>query len=215
LKKPIINRQLSSINRKGGIHLKHQKYMEQIMPLWLPNEKECLLAILENLIYEGLLATRKKLGYSPVCLVDKNFWTNVGLEFDKLLHAPDLMSMIRDFIPYFWLPDEISWSLIPLSDPGGSTNEMIEEFIKDWDVKWQEDGNVVLVEMVTPHIAQFVKDHREQIKRVITLLGPNLSHVCTNWGLQPEQYKALVSRDTLDILAPHVRWNMIYGSKIL
>ena len=71
--------------------------MERITPLWLPNEKECLLSILENLVYEGLLATREKLGYSTVCLIDTNFWTNIGLEFDRVPHEPELMGMITDF----------------------------------------------------------------------------------------------------------------------
>lgn len=189
--------------------------MERIAPLWLPNEKECLLSILENLVYEGLLATREKLGYSPVCLIDRNFWTNIGLEFDRLLHEPNLMSMITDFIPYFWLRDEISWSFIALSDIHSSSNGVVETLVRTWNTEWREDGNVVFVEMITPQVAQFVKDRRKQLGRVIALLGPNLHHVCTTWELQPEQYKVLVSRDTLDALDPHVRWNMLYGSKIL
>ena len=48
-----------------------------------------------------------------------------------------------------------------------------------------------------------------------TLIGPSLHHACTAWNLRPEQYKALISRDTLELLDPHVRWNMIYGSRIL
>jgi hypothetical protein len=189
--------------------------MEKITPRWLPNEKECLLSILENLVYEGLLATRQKLGYSTVCLVDTNFWTNIGLEFDRLRYNPDLMDMITDFIPYFWLNDEISWSFMPPSNIPISPIEVIEELVKNWNTEWREDGNVVFVGMVTPQIAQFVKDHRKQIERVIAFLGPNLHHVCTTWEFQPEQYKALVSRDTLSVLDPHIRWNMIYGSKIL
>jgi len=189
--------------------------MERISPLWLPNEKECLHSILENLVYEGLLATREKLGYSPVCLIDRNFWTNIGLEFDRVCHEPNLMSMITDFIPYFWLRDKISWSFIPSSNIHISPNEIIETLARDWNAEWREDGNVVFVGMVTPQVAQFVKDHRKQIERVIALLGPNLHRVCTTWELQPEQYKVLVSRDTLDVLDPHVRWNMIYGSEML
>jgi len=189
--------------------------MERIMPRWLPNEKECLLSILENLIYEGLLATLEKQGYPEICLIDKDFWTNIGLEFDKLSHESELMSMITDFIPHFWLRDKVSWSFIPLSDVHISPNEAIKELVKAWNAEWREDGNVVFVGMVTPQVGQFVKDHREQIERVIALLGPNLHHVCTTWELQPEQYKVLVSRDTLDALDPHVRWNMIYGSEML
>jgi len=189
--------------------------MEKITPRWQPNEKECLLAILENLVYGGLLATREKLGYSSIGLVDENFWINVGLAFGKLRHDSDLMGMIADFIPYFWLPDERSRSFIPLSEPGSSPPAVIAELVRSWQAEWRQDGNAVLVEMVTPHVAQFVKDHRRQIKHVITLLGPNLHHVCTTWGLQPEQYKALVSRDTLETLDPRMRWNMIYGSPLL
>ncbi len=189
--------------------------MDKIIPLWLPNEKECLLSILENLIYEGLLATREKLGLSTVCLVDTNFWMNIGLEFDRLCHEADIMAIITDFIPYFWLQDDVSRTFVSSTALPIPSHEATEKLVNSWDAEWREDGNVVFVGMITPQIAQFVKARRDRITRVIALLGPNLHHVCTAWELQPEQYKVLVSRDTLDVLDPHVRWNMIYGSKML
>lgn len=189
--------------------------MEKITPRWQPNEKECLLSILESLIYEGLLATRQKLGYSAGYQVDADFWMNIAVAYEKLRQHADLMRTIADFIPYFWLPEESSRVFVPLAEIGLTPSALIAGLVRSWQAEWRADGPTVFVEMVTPAVAQFVQARRPQLKHVITFLGPNLRHVCATWGLRPEQYNALVSRDTLDALDPHVRWNMIYGTTLL
>jgi hypothetical protein len=187
--------------------------MEKITPHWQPNEKECLAAILEPLIDEGVVAVRQKLGYSALCQVDTDFWTNIGIDAGRLLRTPDLMEMLTDFLPYFWLSDRDSWSCLALSEE--FLDSVLRELLKVLELHWHDEGTLVLVDMVTPQMAHLIKTRRERIQRVITLVGPSLFHACTAWGLQPEQYKALISRDTLEVLDPHVRWNMIYGSEAI
>lgn len=187
--------------------------MERVTPLWQPNEKECLVAILEILIDESLLATRRKLGYSDVSPIDSNFWTNIGLDFDRLRQSPEPMRMISDFLPYFWIPDEGLQSFLTL--PGTSFNAVIKELVRELEPTWHDDGKIVLADSMTPELARFIQTHRPRIQRIITLLGPSLQHVCTTWQVKPDQYKALICRDTLELLDPQVRWNMLYGSRIL
>lgn len=193
----------------GGI----KEVMERITPHWQPNEKECLAAILEPLIDEGVVGIRQKLGYSALCLVDENFWTNIGIDADHLLRTPDLIQMLTDFLPYFWLSDRDSWSCLTLSDE--YADGVLRELLKILELRWHDEGTLILVDTITPQMAQLIKTQRGRINRVITLVGPSLFHACTRWGLQPEQYKALISQDTLELLDPHVRWNMIYGSEMI
>lgn len=187
--------------------------MERIVPCWQPNERECLAAILEPLIDEGVVATRRKLGLSALALADTNFWINVGMDFDRLLQSPELVQMLADFLPYFWLADQDSWTGLTL--PEEHSNTVLRELLKDLTLQWSHAGTLMLVDMITPQAARLIQTHQQQIQRVITLVGPSLDYACTAWGLQPEQYKALISRDTLEALDPHIRWNMIYGSQML
>lgn len=184
------------------------KYSE---PVWLPFEKETLLSILENLIYEDILATRQKLGKPAVKMLEANFWTNVDLDFAKMLHASDAMAVLADFISHFWFPKEHYWSLLSLPSTHASALKVVQYMAKEWNVKWSEQGTIALVGSVTPHIAQFLQEHRTQIRQIIAFLGPNMRHVCTTWGFRADQYKVLVSRDTLQELDPTLRWSMIYG----
>lgn len=182
-----------------------------IEPVWLPFEKETLLSILENLIYEDILATRQKLGKPAVKLLEANFWTNIDLDFAKLLHESDIMTILSDFISHFWLPKEAGWSLLSLPSTHASALKVLQHLAKEWNAKWSEQGEVVLIGSVTPHIAQFLQGHCEQIQQIIAFLGPNVHYVCNTWGFRPEQYKVLASRDTLKEIDPTIRWSMIYG----
>lgn len=186
--------------------------MEKITPVWLPHEKECLLAIVEQLIYDDLLDTREKLGEPTVTQVDANFWINFDLKFDRLIESSELLYVISDFLVSFWLPQDRAWSLVPCSSHNATANKMIKKFAGDWQLEWRDDGNALLVDVMTPRTAEFIRKHQAQLTRIITFLGPGLHYAHSTWGLEPEQYKALVSWDTLECLAPRVRWNMIYGS---
>ncbi|MDY0096622.1 MAG: hypothetical protein RBT80_28315 [Candidatus Vecturithrix sp.] len=187
---------------------------EPIELMWLPFEKETLLSILENLIYEDILATRQKLGKPAVKLLEVNFWTNIDLDFAKLLHASDMMAIVADFISHFWLPKERDWSLLTLPSTHASALKVLQHLAKEWNARWSEQGEIVFIGSVTPHIAQFLQEHREQIQQIIAFLGPNVQHVCHAWGFRPEQYKVVASRDTLQELDPTVRWSMIYGKAL-
>lgn len=190
--------------------------MTRIMPQWQPNERECLRAILETLIDEGLLATRKKLGFATeVALVDTDFGINFGLDTERLSQNAEIMQMIVDFLPYFWLPGETSWACLPLADVGYTAPPVIEELLHTFALMCQPTGNVIVLDQISPWIAALIPTHQSHVQCIITLVGPSLHYACTAWNLQPEQYKALISRDTLELLDPHVRWNMIYGSRIL
>ena len=185
--------------------------MNQSTPVWLPFEKETLLSILESLIYEDLLATRQKFGKPAIKLLEANFWTNVDLDFNKLLHETELMKVVADFISHFWLPKNQAWSLLSLPYEHASALKFLHHLSKEWYAEWAEDGNIALIGVVTPHVAQLIKERRTHITQIIAFLGPNVGHVCKTWGFQAEQYKVLVSKDTLKELGSTVRWNMIYG----
>jgi hypothetical protein len=187
--------------------------MEQLAPLWLPNEKECIGAILESLIDEGVLATRQKLGLPGTLRLDENFYTNLGLDFELLLTLPDVIQMLSEFFPYFWLIEQSSWVCVPLSD--GNTAPVLLEALKGAVLRWGDAGTLIVTDTITPRVVEQIRANRDRLVRVITLLGPRVSHACTAWGLRRDQYKALVCQDTLEVVDPHVRWNMIYGSRML
>lgn len=190
--------------------------MTRSMPQWQPNERECLRAILETMIDEGVLATRKKLGHSvDVTLVDTEFGINFGLDGQRLPQKTEIMQMLVDFLPYFWLPGDTLWSCPPLKDVGYTPPPVIEHLMHALRLDWRPEGNLILLDQISPWIAALFMTYQPQVQRIITLIGPSLHYACTAWNLQPEQYKALISRDTLELLDPHVRWNMIYGSRIL
>ncbi len=189
--------------------------MEQLAPLWQPNEKECVSAILETLIEEGVLATRQKLGFSGTLLLDEGFSTNLGIDFELLLRLPDIIRMLADFFPFFWLIEQSSWVCIPFAEPPGASAPVLREALKDTHLRWAEHGTLILTDMITPPIGEYVRANSERLVRVVTLLGPSVAHACSAWAVRRDQYKALVCRDTLEIVEPHIRWNMIYGSRML
>jgi hypothetical protein len=189
--------------------------MEASVHQWQPNEKECLLAILETLIEEGLLATRQKLGYSEVALLDTNFWTNIGLDGDQLAGKPALLQMLLDFLPYFWLPADTMWQGVAFEAWNATPSPLITALATALSLPWRPDGNVVFVETMSVAVAQFIQKRSAPITQVIALLGPSQEYVATAWQWPTHQYHALISRDTLHILDPHIRWNMIYGSRML
>jgi hypothetical protein len=186
--------------------------MEQIVPDWQPEEKEALFSLLEELIKNDLLATREKHGRPAVHLIDKDFCSNFDLEFHKLSQHTGLVKRIADFISQHWLPQDRSTSLIPFSvlHVQDYTKKVLEEITLTWNIEIQEEGNIVVVGAFNSQVGQFVQDHQTQIKRVIALLGPSLQHICSTWNVQPVQYKALISQDTLEALDPDIRWHMIY-----
>lgn len=190
--------------------------MTRIMPQWQPNERECLGAILETMIDEGMLATRKKLGHSmEIALVDTDFGINFGLDLERLPRKKAIMQMMVDFLPYFWLPGETPWFCLALKDIGYTPPPVIEQLMNALTLPWRPDGNLILLDQISPWIAALIPTYQPQMQRIITLIGPSLHHACTAWNLQPDQYKALICRDTLELIDPHVRWNMIYGSRML
>lgn len=189
--------------------------MEQLTPLWQPNEKECISAILENFIDDGVLATRQKLGLPGTMLLDSDFSTNIGVDFHLLHMLPEAIRMLADFFPYFWLIEQSSWACIPLSEPHSALAPVLLEVLKETTLRWAESGTLLLADVITPQVVERIKAHRERLVRVITLLGPSLSHACASWGLRRDQYKALICRDTLEIVNPQTRWSMIYGSRML
>ena len=188
--------------------------MEHFAPIWQPNEPECLQAILEIMIDEGVLATRQKLGYSDTMVLDNDFSTNIGLDLHRLLRLPEIMRMLSDFFPYFWLTEQSSWECIPISEHRTILPKVLLKALEEVRLRWREDGSLILADIVTPEVAALVRTHKGRLLRVITLLGPSVSYACLSWSLQPYQYKALVCQDTLTLLEPHIRWNMIYGSRI-
>lgn len=189
--------------------------MERIVPQWQPNERECLHAILETMIDEGLLATRSKLGETDVVLVDVNFWMNVGLDVKRLPQQPDIMRMLVDFLPYFWLPDDRRWICRPLDVSNEAAAQALPVLWEALNLSVHPDGNLLMTDLITPALAEVITRQAHTLERIITLVGPGLHYACTTWHLRPEQYKALISWDTLAVLDPHVRWNMIYGSRLL
>ncbi len=189
--------------------------MEQRAPLWQPNEKECVGAILESLIDEGVVATRQKLGLPGTLLLDDGFSTNLGVDVDLLLRLPDAIRMLADFFPFFWLIEQRSWVCLPLAELPDTSAPALCEALKDTPLRWAENGTLILADVMTPHVAERARLNRERLVRVVTLLGPSVAYACSAWGLRRDQYKALVCRDTLEVVEPHTRWNMIYGSRML
>lgn len=189
--------------------------MEQLAPLWQPNEQECISAILGSLIEDGVLATRQKLGWPGTFLFDNGFSTNVGIDFELLGRLPDVMRMLGDFLPFFWLVEQSSWGCIPLDDRLGAGATVLCEALKDIPLRWTENGTLLLADVMTPRVVNYVRANRARLVRVITLLGPSIAYAGPAWGLRRDQYKALVCRDTLELIAPQNRWNMIYGTRML
>lgn len=189
--------------------------MEHVTPLWQPNEQECLSAILEHLIDEGVLATRQKFGLPGTLALDEGFNTNLGVDCALLLSLPEALRMLADFLPFFWLMEQTSWKCLPMAGGDGAAAPVLQATLKEIPLRWTDAGTLLLVDVMTPQAADVIRAQGDRLARVITLLGPSVGYACSAWGLRRDQYKALVCRDTLEVVDPHVRWNMIYGSRML
>lgn len=174
--------------------------------------------LLDRFVSQHLLVRCEAVGRRPVYQLDDDYWTNLTLNFSRLVNEPDILDLCARCVRTL-LPTKSAGVLVvePL-DIGMSqvdTRQVVAEivdrlqgrFVRANETRGDQEA-VIIAGVFLPQIRQFLFRQGHYITDAVFLIGPDSHYFTATFQELPTRLVSVVSADSLKGLDPKSLLNL-------
>lgn len=176
--------------------------------------------LLRYLTDQHLLLRCEAIGRQPIYQLDNDYWTNLILDFSKLVHEPNALDFCASCIRPLVFPKSGRWFIVEPLDLGQSQADIrqvlaeITTRLSGQIVRAKEIHNVgqvaILAGIFSPQIRNFLLQEGEHIASAVFLIGPDSQYLSKTFKNLPLKATSIVSTDTLQELDLGIRRSILW-----